>query len=78
MSDVMVRTAGAEEHEWTRHIEFVVRSLQARFGSTVEPALIRTEVEAGFAEHSTARVRNFVPILVEARVRSQLLRALPA
>jgi hypothetical protein len=57
---------------WRRRIELVVQSLQARFGATVDLDLIRAEVEAGFAGYSHARVREFVPILVETRVRSRL------
>jgi hypothetical protein len=84
MSDLMIRgavngepvTAPAEpdDHEWARRIELVIRSLQSRFSSTVDAAFIRAEVEAGFAAYSAARVREFVPILVESRVRSRLLR----
>jgi hypothetical protein len=62
----------ADESSWARPIELVVRSLLARLGATVEPDLIRAEVEAGFAAYSHARVREFVPVLVEARVRSRL------
>jgi len=84
MSDLMVRSAEAggaapaavpdDEHEFTRRIEFILESLQSRFGPTVEPARIRAEVEAEFAAYSAARVRDFIPILVESRVRSRLLR----
>jgi hypothetical protein len=62
----------ANESSWGRRIELVVRSLQARFGAAVEPNLIRAEVEAGFAAYSHARIREFVPMLVEARVRSNV------
>ena len=84
MSDLMVRSAEADaalapavsatEHEWARRIELVVQSLQSRFSSTVDAAIIRAEVEAGFAAYSAARVREFIPILVESRVRSRLVR----
>lgn len=87
MSDLMVRrtdpgevvgpaepVAAAARGEWARHVEPVVQSLQARFGTAVEPELIRTEVAAEFAAYSAAPVRDFIPILVEARVRSRLLR----
>ena len=84
MSDLMVRSAGGAEsavvpadpdaREWARRIEVVVQSLQSRFSSTVDATLIRAEVEAGFAAYSAARVREFVPILVESRVRSRLMR----
>ena len=84
MTDLMVRdgrsgrpatpAARAGSSESTRRIELVVTSLQSRFGATVAPERIRAEVEAGFAEYATARVQDFVPILVEARVRSRLGR----
>ena len=59
---------------WTRRVETVVRSLQVRLGVGVDPALIRTEVEAEFATYAAARVREFVPILVETRVQARLRR----
>jgi hypothetical protein len=84
MSDLMVRSHGAAEpvtavdevaaREWARRIELVVQSLQSRFSSTVDESRIRAEVEAGFAAYSAAPVREFIPILVESRVRSHLLR----
>ena len=36
------------------------------------PVLIRTEVEAEFARYASARVREFVPILVEHQVQARL------
>ena len=63
--------AGAEvpgDGSWTRHIETVVRSLQVRLGVGIDPAVIRTEVEAEFATYAAARVREFIPILVETHV----------
>ena len=60
------------ETSWARRIELVVQSLQNRFGTTVQPDVIRAEVEAGFAAYAQARIRDFVPVLVEARVRSHL------
>ena len=57
---------------WRRRIELVVQSLQARLGATVAPDRIRSEVEDGFAGYAHARVHEFVPILVETRVRSRL------
>jgi hypothetical protein len=56
-----------------RRIELVVQSLLTRLGATTEPELIRAEVEAGFAAFDGARIRDFVPVLVEARVRSRLV-----
>ena len=57
---------------WTRHIESVVRSLQVRLGVGVDPAVIRTEVEAEFATYAAASVREFIPILVESHVHARL------
>jgi hypothetical protein len=64
----------ASDPSWGRHIELVVRSLRTRLGAAVGLDLIRAEVETGFAAYSQARVRDFVPILVEAEVRSRLVR----
>jgi hypothetical protein len=76
--DHVTAEAGAEakpakESSWERRVERVVESLQARLGTTVGLDLIRAEVEAGFAAYSQARVREFVPVLVESRVRSRLV-----
>ena len=64
---------GAEvpgDGSWTRHIETVVRSLQVRLGVGIDPEVIRTEVEAEFATYAAARVREFIPILVESHVHA--------
>jgi hypothetical protein len=76
--DRVTGEAGAEarpvnEPSWERRIELVVQSLRTRLGTTVEPDLIRAEVEAGFAAYSQARIREFVPVLVESRARSRLV-----
>jgi hypothetical protein len=57
-----------------QRIEHVVASLQNLLGSTVEPDVIRAEVEAEFASYSQARIFDFVPVLVETRVRERLTR----
>ena len=75
VSDRVVANASGDG-SWTRRVETVVRSLQVRFGVGVDPALIRTEVEAEFATYAAARVREFVPILVETRVQARLRRQL--
>jgi hypothetical protein len=64
----------ASDPSWIRQIELVVQSLRDRLGASAGLDRIRAEVEAGFAAFSQARVREFVPILVEARVRSHLSR----
>lgn len=76
--DRVTGEAGAQarlvnESSWERRVERVVASLQGRLGATVGFDLIRAEVEAGFAAYSQARIREFVPVLVEARVRSRLV-----
>ena len=73
------RDAADDEPEWrlswARHIELVVESLQGRLGGAVAPDRIRAEVEAEFAAFSEARIREFVPVLVETHVRTRLARA---
>jgi hypothetical protein len=64
----------ANESSWGRRIDLVVQSLQRQLGTTVEAGAIRAEVEAAFAAYSEARIREFVPVLVETRVRSHLVR----
>ena len=71
--DARVGTDSARQHSWSRQTEIIVQSLEARLGAAVDPVRIRAEVEAEFATHSDARVRDFVPLLVERRVRSRLL-----
>ena len=70
------REAADDEPEWrlswARHIELVVRSLEARLGGAVSPERIRAEVEAEFAAFSEARIREYVPILAETHVRARL------
>ena len=76
------RTAGPDDvadgvsgdGSWARQIEMVVQSLQVRLGVSINLALIRSEVESEFATFEATRVRDFVPILVEARVHERLCR----
>ena len=49
-----------------------MRSLQVRLGVGIDPAVIRTEVEAEFATYAAAHVREFIPILVESHVHARL------
>jgi hypothetical protein len=63
----------AAEASQDRHIELVVVSLQVRLGASVDPTLIRAEVEAQFAAYAHARIRDYIPVLVEAQVRSRLV-----
>jgi len=64
----------ASEAEWGGRIDLVVQSLHTKLGTNVETDVIRAEVEAAFAAYSQARIREFVPVLVETRVRSRLVR----
>jgi hypothetical protein len=50
----------------------ILRCLRARLGQDVDDALIAVEVEAALVLYATARVTQFVPILVERRVRERL------
>ena len=54
------------------------RADDCRFGSAsaLIPRCITTEVEAEFATYAAARVREFVPILVETHVHARLRRQL--
>ncbi len=52
----------------------IVRSLQAQLGEGIDAAVIAAEVEREFAVYSSARVTQFVPILVERGVREHLRR----
>lgn len=66
-----------DEHHRQRGIDLVVESLHGRLGGAVDVATIRDAVEAEFATFAHAKVREFVPVLVEARVRSRLMGRQP-
>jgi len=72
--DIRPAVQAADYPASTRHVDAVVESLQARF-SSAEPEFIRALVEAEFASYSDARVRDFIPVLVEASVRTRLRQA---
>ncbi len=72
----MAANASADA-SWTRRVEAVVLSLQVRLGVDFDSVLVRSEVEAEFATYDAARVREFVPILVESHVRTRLRRQIP-
>ena len=74
MSDQMAVDVSGDG-SWTRRIEAVVQSLQVRL-DVIDPVLIRTEVETEFATYAGARVREFVPVLVETHVQARLRREL--
>ncbi|HSO96979.1 MAG TPA: hypothetical protein VLV81_13180 [Acidimicrobiia bacterium] len=59
----------------------VVASLQSRAGDDLPETGLRPAVERNLARFQSARVRDFVPLLVERHVRSELLdlsRAAPS
>jgi hypothetical protein len=56
----------------TQRVDSIVRSLHARLGERVEAAVISAAVEEEFAAYSAARITQFVPIIVESRVRARL------
>ncbi len=68
-----VRTT-AETETSSDRVEPIVRSLRARLGESVDAGLIVAEVEAELAAFAAARLTQFVPILVESRVRNRLHR----
>ena len=55
-------------------VDSIVRSLRARLGEGFDVDVIFAEVCTELAAYSTARVRQFVPILVESHVRTRLQR----
>ncbi len=61
------------ERSSTDVVDSIVRSLRARLGERVAVDVIRAEVRMELAGYSTARVTQFVPILVESHVRTRLL-----
>jgi len=70
--DAAVRPAAEQRLEG--RIDMVVSSIQARLGPAVDADRIRVEVEREFASYADARIRDYVPILVETRVRLRLAR----
>jgi hypothetical protein len=55
-----------------QRVESIVQSLHSRLGAHFDAAVIAAEVESEFAAYSTARITQFVPILVESRVWARL------
>ena len=58
-------------------VESVVRSLHSRFGSSVDVADIEAEVEIEIGSYATARITDFIPILVEREVHARLRTTRP-
>ena len=65
-------TTTAETNTSTDRVESIVRSLRARLGESVDAEALLAEVAAELAAFAAARVTQFVPILVESRVRNRL------
>lgn len=55
-----------------RDVDLVTGLLLARMSVAVPPATVREYVRQGFADFADARVTDYVPVLVEHRVRMQL------
>lgn len=53
-------------------------ALQRRFGGRVSEEAIAQEVDAGLREFSGARIRTFIPVLLQKRVTDRLRRTHPA
>ncbi|MGZ4143368.1 MAG: three-helix bundle dimerization domain-containing protein [Actinomycetota bacterium] len=57
---------------WSTYVTTIVQRLQTRVEGDVDSSMIAAEVEAAFAAYSRARITQFVPVLVESRVRARL------
>ncbi len=64
----MTLTEQAFEHD----IHDIVASLRATFVDAVDAGAVTSAVEAALARYESARVRDFVPLLVERYVRARL------
>jgi hypothetical protein len=57
------------------HIERVVDALETGVGSEMDRDILAVVVEADFGRYATtARIKDFVPILVERDVRERILK----
>ena len=58
-----------------RDVDLVVDSLEAGVGrGRVDHDTLADVVAAGFGRYASARIKDFVPVLVEHNVRDRLLR----
>jgi Arc/MetJ family transcription regulator len=55
-------------------VEFIVSSLRDRVETPVEDDILAEVVRADFKRYDSARIKDFVPALVERDVRERLLR----
>jgi hypothetical protein len=58
----------------THDIALVVDALSARTDTLVDHDTLTAVVEADFRRYDSARIRDFVPVLVERDVRERLVR----
>jgi hypothetical protein len=59
-------------------LQGVEAALQRRFAGRVPDETIAREVDAGLQEFSGARVRTFIPVLLQKRVTDRLRQLNPA
>jgi hypothetical protein len=59
-------------------LQGVEEALQRRFAGRVPDETIAREVDAGLQEFSGARVRTFIPVLLQKRVTDKLRQLNPA
>jgi hypothetical protein len=56
-----------------QHIEQVVDALAARVDPAVDHDTLTAVVEADFKRYESARIKDFVPVLVERDIRERLV-----
>jgi hypothetical protein len=56
-----------------QHIDLVVDALAARVDPFVDHETLTAVVEADFKRYESARIKDFVPVLVERDVRQRLV-----
>jgi hypothetical protein len=56
-----------------QHIDLVVDALTDRVDPSVDHETLTAVVEADFKRYESARIQDFVPVLVERDVRQRLL-----
>lgn len=60
-------------HAYDERVERIIRMLRAEFGSVLDLTQLSHEVVSAFARLESARVSDYVPLLVERRVRALLV-----
>ncbi|HWC33811.1 MAG TPA: hypothetical protein VG650_03175 [Mycobacteriales bacterium] len=64
----------SDPHDIARQLETVEATLSARFGELVSRDQVHRAVEAAATGFADARVRTFVPVLVQRQVSDRLRR----